>query len=77
MLELQVGDEVQLRTVNDQMLKFKVTETRRVPYDAPTEEIFVGTYDPPRIVLITCAGDWVAEKRIYNERLAVFAERVE
>jgi LPXTG-site transpeptidase (sortase) family protein len=75
--QLQPGDELQLRATGGQTLQFKVTEVKRYAYDTSTEEIFLGGGQPPRLVLITCAGDWVPEKKIYNERLAVFAERVE
>jgi LPXTG-site transpeptidase (sortase) family protein len=79
--KLEVGDEVRLRAADGQELVFKVTDIRSLAHDADAAEVF-GTANkmrdgPPRLNLVTCAGDWVAAKRVYDQRLVVFTERVE
>ena len=71
------GDEIEVRASDGRMMIFEVTATGRYAYDIPTVSIFTPRSDSPELNLITCAGDWVPEKHIYNERLVVFARRVE
>lgn len=74
--QLQPGDEVQIRTVDGQMVVFKVTRVQDYAEDAPTEEIFNAKGSVPYLNLISCAGDWDPVKKIYNNRIVVFTERV-
>jgi LPXTG-site transpeptidase (sortase) family protein len=74
--KLQSGDEVQVRTVDGQVLVFKVTKVQEYAEDAPAGEIFAKVGTVPYLNLISCAGDWDPVKKVYNSRIVVFTERV-
>lgn len=72
--QLKLGDEVNVLTVDNQKISFKVKSLKDYPYNASTSDIFISTSSVSQLVLVTCTGDWVPEKKIYNQRLVVFAE---
>jgi LPXTG-site transpeptidase (sortase) family protein len=74
--DLAAGDEMQVRTVDGQELTFKVTRVQEYAEDAPAEEIFNAKGNVPYLNLITCSGDWDPVKKVYNNRIVVFTERV-
>ena len=74
--QLQPGDEVQVRTIDGQVLVFKVTRVQEYAQDAPTQEIFSRQGNLPYLNLITCTGQWDPVKKIYSDRIVVFTERV-
>ena len=74
--QLQPGDEVQVRTAEGQTVVFKVAKVQNFAENAPTGEIFNAQGAVPRLNLISCAGDWDPVRKIYNERIVVFTERV-
>lgn len=72
--ELQAGDEIIVEAEDGSVRKFKVTGSKTYPYDdVPTEVIF-NPAGSIRLNLITCAGNWIAKEKTYDERLIVFAE---
>lgn len=74
--KLEIGDSV-LVDGEEGRLHYRVVGKEKLPYDAEdTSEIF-GDSDVPRLNLITCDGTWIANKRIYSDRLIVYTELVE
>ena len=53
-----------------------VYQTENMPYTSHPEGLF-DTSGTPRLSLITCAGGWDRNKKIYSERLIVRAGYVE
>lgn len=74
--KLEPGDEVSVRTVEGQMLVFKVIRVAEYAEDAPSEEIFNVKGAVPYLNLISCAGDWDPVRKTYSDRIVVFTERV-
>ena len=75
--QLQSGDEIQVQAVDGQVVIFKVTDVRSYAQDAPTDEIFKREGTLPYLSLITCSGDWDPVKKVYSDRIVVFAERIQ
>ncbi len=74
--DLQIGDPVFVVDGNGEKLEFRVTEKAVYPYDrSPTERIFNAT-GKARLVLITCAGDWLPKAKTNDKRLVVYTELV-
>jgi hypothetical protein len=72
---LRPGDEVDVTTQDGEVLAFSVVGSERIAADADAgSHGLFDTGGPPRVTLITCAGDWSASQRRYLERLAVTAE---
>ncbi len=74
--QLKPGGEIDVRTADGKKLVFKVTSVKKYAYDESVKDIFISKSGAPELNLITCTGDWVPEKKIYNERLVVFSELV-
>ena len=74
--DLQVGDLVEVVDDRGAMSKFQVVRLADYDYDASTSDIFSGDASIARLNLITCAGDWVKGKGIYNKRVVVFTELI-
>jgi LPXTG-site transpeptidase (sortase) family protein len=72
--KLVPGDLVEVQDSTGKILKFQVVKTEAVPYNATTTDIFFGDHSAARLNLITCAGDWINGKNMYNERTVVFTE---
>jgi LPXTG-site transpeptidase (sortase) family protein len=73
---LKPGDLVEVVDINGAMLKFQVVRLVDYDYNATTTDIFSGDASKARLNLITCAGDWVKGKGIYNQRVVVFTELI-
>ncbi len=73
--KLKAGDEVDIVDASGTKIVFAVTSVASVPYDASTTNIFSSADGNSYLNLITCTGDWVPEKKIYNERLVVYAKK--
>ncbi|MSR70703.1 class F sortase [Candidatus Kaiserbacteria bacterium] len=70
---IQKGDVIEVTDVDGVVRRFVVDRVASYePATAPTKEIFAKT-GPPRLVLITCAGEWVPTKKTYDTRLIVYA----
>lgn len=80
--ELKIGDEVFVTNEEGETLKFTVSGTRLVDYSNPPTELLAEIFGKPegggesRLVLITCDGVWLPEKKTYDTRLIVFADFV-
>lgn len=72
---LQVGDKIQVKNKEGQLLTFQVMAKKIYPYDQPVEEIFSPS-NIPRLNLITCGGQWIKTKRTYDQRVVVFSQLI-
>lgn len=70
--DLSAGESIYVRDTLGVLRQFTVTRSERLAYDADTSTLFesAGT---PQLVLITCAGDWIADRHEYTDRIVVFA----
>lgn len=73
---LDVGDEVIVLDADGAEEVFRVVNIATFDYDAPTTDVFMGAGEKKRLNLITCGGEWLAEKNVYDERTVVFTELV-
>lgn len=74
--DLDIGDRVSIIAQDGSTLTFEVVQMRTYTYDAPTDEVFVSTDGKVRLNLITCAGSWVQDEKLYDKRTVVFTELV-
>jgi hypothetical protein len=72
--ELDVDDEATVRHEDGSDSSWQVTARASYPKDeAPLAELFAGD-GPPRLVLITCGGEFDATARSYDENIVVILE---
>jgi LPXTG-site transpeptidase (sortase) family protein len=70
--DLDVGDEVTIETAGGQQ-RWQVTARQRFPKDElPISELFTRDGDP-RLVLITCGGEFDAGARSYSDNVVIVA----
>lgn len=69
---LKAGDTVEVVNAQGTILDFRVTGAKTYAYDAATADVFKGD-STARLELITCAGDWLKDKRLYDKRIVVSA----
>jgi len=74
--KLVPGDIVTITDEKNNLIYFQVKETKIYDHTASTTNIFLGDASHSRLNLITCAGAWDAEKKLYQERIVVFTERI-
>lgn len=70
--ELKTGDEVLVTDAKNVTKKFVVADIEKYPYNNFPIELVFGTFPIPRLNLITCTGNWDAQKQVYLERTVVF-----
>jgi sortase (surface protein transpeptidase) len=71
--QIPLGATITVLDASGRSIKFiVVTRTEYPTAEAPLQEIF-STQGPSQLVLITCAGDWIADAHSFNERLVVVA----
>ena len=73
---LKPGDLVEVLDASGTPWRFQVTRLAAYAYNASTSDIFSGDTSIARLNLITCAGDWIKNKKLYNERMVVFTELI-
>ena len=71
---LHVGDELVVMSADRIEDIFYVVKIEFYDYDAPATDVFVSTDGKKRLNLITCGGEWLADKNVYDKRVVVFAE---
>lgn len=73
---VEPGDVVTVTLADGSVSRFAVTQTAQYRKDElPTAELF-RTDGPPRLVLITCGGDFRRAERSYTDNVVVVAEPV-
>lgn len=71
--ELKAGDDLYIESKEGQRLHFVVEEVASYAVaDVPLQKLFTRD-DKPRLNLITCEGAWIAEQKMYDRRLVVYA----
>jgi LPXTG-site transpeptidase (sortase) family protein len=73
---LKAGDEVDVMDASNTALEFQVVASKIYNYDATTTDIFAGNASTSQLILITCAGSWLPNQKLYNQRIVVFTELV-
>jgi hypothetical protein len=72
--DLVPGDLVEVVDAASTTWQFQVVRLATYGYDATTTDIFTGDASIARLNLITCAGDWIKSRKLYDERIVVFTE---
>lgn len=72
--KLVKGDKITVSDRFGQLLIFTVVSVKVYDFDAPTQDIFLGDESKARLNLITCSGNWLVDKKLYDKRTVVFAE---
>lgn len=72
--DLKPGDLVDVIDKNGTKFEFQVIRLADYDYNASTSDIFSGDASKARLNLITCGGDWLPGKRLYDKRVVVFTE---
>lgn len=73
---VKIGDEVLVTAEDGAVLTFMVVDVRVYDHDADTKEVFISDDGKVRLNLITCAGDWLSQAELYDERTVIFTELV-
>ncbi len=74
---LAPGDIVSVITEKDTQLDFEVEKIENYSYKEVPLDAMLNATDAQRLVLITCSGEWIGEKRTYDSRLVVYTKRIE
>lgn len=74
--KLKQGDLIEIIDRGRKKLQFKVVDIKIYDYTAPTNDVFSNDTSKIRLNLITCAGDWIKSKKLYDERIVVFTELI-
>ncbi len=72
--KLNPGDVVEVVDAAGKTWQFHVVRLMAYDYNASTGDIFSGDASVARLNLVTCAGDWLKSKELYNKRVVVFTE---
>ncbi len=71
---LKPGDAVEIVDASGTIFRFLVVRLATYGANASTSEIFSTDATSAHLNLITCAGDWNPQKKLYNKRIVVFTE---
>jgi LPXTG-site transpeptidase (sortase) family protein len=74
---LKKGDEILVMQVDGKVIPFVVSSIKRVSYDEPAPKTLlaptrVGMFE---LRIVTCAGTYLKDKKLYSQRLIVTANR--
>lgn len=74
---LVVGDVIKIEKGNNQVLKYNVVHTEISDIDTVDMKKMLKPYGDAAegLNLITCTGKWINDKKTYDKRVLVFAER--
>lgn len=70
--KLTLGDSIYVEDRAGVRQRFIVTGRQQLASNADTSMLFANT-SVRQLALITCAGDWLADKHQYSDRIVVFA----
>ena len=72
--QLRVGDTFELELEGGETQTWRITEVAQIPkVSMPLEEIFTWA-GAPRVVIITCGGEFDRARRSYTDNIVVYAE---
>ena len=75
--DLQVGEIIEVDLDDGSVQRWLVTELNQYPKDVlPLTEVFTWA-GPPRLVVITCGGEFDRTARSYTDNIVVYAELLE
>ncbi len=74
--ELEEGDDIYIDTEEGNTLHFVVESAAEYAVEDVPREILFNRSDAPRLNLITCQGNWISDKKMYDRRLVVYARLV-
>lgn len=74
--KLKIGDLVEIIDQKGKEFQFKVVDVKIFDYNASAKDVFLSDNSKARLNLITCSGDWIKDKKIYNKRTVIFTELV-
>jgi sortase (surface protein transpeptidase) len=75
--KLNPGDLIEVLSKDGKTLQFQVIVIKSYAYTDPATEVFAGDASKARLNLITCGGNWIKDKKSYDQRIVVFTELVE
>jgi sortase A len=75
--KLEKGDEITVRTQNEEIKRFVVTKTALYNPDQDATDVFRSNDGKAHLNLITCQGAWDNAEQTYTKRLVVFTDYVE
>ncbi len=73
---VKVGDKVTVEDNNGKLIDFIVREIRTYQHDDDASDIFSSSDGKSHLNIITCAGAWNKNLKIYSERLVIFTDRI-
>jgi hypothetical protein len=74
--KLSPGDLVNVVDKNGSTFQFSVVAVKTYDYNASTSDIFSSDDSKAHLNLITCAGDWIKSRKLYDKRVVVFTDLV-
>jgi LPXTG-site transpeptidase (sortase) family protein len=74
--DLKPGDMITVQDAQGTNTIFAVKDSRAYDPNADTKSVFHSNDGKAHLNLITCAGTWDKEAKMYSKRLIVFAEKV-
>lgn len=69
---LEIGDEVEIVSINAVRSTYVVTEKASIPYDVFPSDFVFKTRSGKNLNLITCGGIWDARQKIYSNRIVIY-----
>ncbi|HVF69590.1 MAG TPA: class F sortase [Xanthomonadales bacterium] len=73
--KLEIGDEITIEDSENQKFTFTVTKKVDYPFDkVPLQEVYAASTDKQLLNLITCAGTWNPETKLYSSRTVIYTE---
>lgn len=70
---LEVGDEIEVVSQNGVRSTFIVSDKSTIPVDTFPEDFVFKTKPGRNLNLITCGGIWDAKRKLYTDRIVVYA----
>lgn len=74
--DLAVGNTVEITDAAGQIFRFQVTAKKYLDHNSSPNDVF-GPTSERNLNLVTCAGDWLKDKKTFEQRLVIFTELVE
>ena len=68
--KIKIGDNIYIETKENKVLNFVVNDIKTYDYNAGTQDIITES-STPRLVLITCTGNWIPNLRTHDKRLVI------
>src|SRR5690606_13771290 len=75
--ELTAGNRIDVRLSDGDLVQFRVVRVATYKYqDFPAEQVYAGTARRATLNLVTCGGEYDADRGGYQSNVVVFTERV-